>query len=163
MGDYFSPYGRAAASYPKPYPTRVISGNNILELGDEQQQHLIGHTLDYCSELETALNDALSKAEGYYARLVELGDIIPEKTPEELLKEQTAQQQTINETLLSTIQKLSDKIERMETNTQTKSYSKIIETEGAEIEFDRAGDESSERGTSGRSGKGSKGTKKIQP
>jgi len=113
MADYFSPSGYPYG-YQKQYPTRVISGDQILELNGEQQQTLIGHTLAYCNELESALNEAVSKAEGFYNRLVELGDIVPPKSAEELLKEQTAQQQEINATLLSTIQKLSDKIDRME-------------------------------------------------
>jgi len=113
MADYFSPSGYPYG-YQKQYPTRVISGDQILELNGEQQQTLIGHTLAYCNELESALNEAVSKAEKFYDRLVELGDIVPPKSAEELLKEQAAQQQEINATLLSTIQKLSDKIDRME-------------------------------------------------
>lgn len=113
MPDYFSPYGRALTS---GYPTRVISGTDILELGSEQQQTLIGHTLTYCNELESALNEAVSKAEGYYSRLVELGDIVPPKTPEELVREQAAAQQEINAKLLETVQALTQKIEKLEVN-----------------------------------------------
>lgn len=110
--DFFSsnsnpyPYG-----YQKQYPTRVISGQDILELNGEQQQNLIGHTLSYCNELESALNEAVTRAESFHARLVELGDIIPPKTPEELLQEQAAAQQEVNATLLKTIQALSEKEE----------------------------------------------------
>jgi len=95
------------------YPTRVIAGRDILEF-QANQQVLIGHTLEYCNELETTLNEAISKAEGFYNRLVELGDIVPPKSAEELLQEQAIQQQEINATLLATIQKLSDKITKME-------------------------------------------------
>jgi len=95
------------------YPTRVIAGRDILEL-QASQRVLIGHTLDYCNELEATLNEAISKAEGFYNRLVELGDIVPPKSAEELLQEQAIQQQEINATLLATIQKLSDKITKME-------------------------------------------------
>lgn len=108
--DYFTPYGSAMAA--RQYPTRVISGTEILELNGEQQQILIGRTVQYCNELESALNEALTKAEMYYARLVELKDIVPPKTAEELLQEQAAVQQE----LMITIQKLSDKITRMEEN-----------------------------------------------
>jgi len=95
------------------YPTRVIAGRDILEF-QSNQQVLIGHTLDYCNELEATLNEAITKAEGFYNRLVELGDIVPPKSAEELLQEQAIQQQEINATLLATIQKLSDKITKME-------------------------------------------------
>jgi len=115
MADYFSPDSNPYPyGYQKQYPARVISGDRILELNGERQQTLIGHTLPYCNELESALNEAVSKAEKFYDRLVELGDIVPPKSAEELLQEQAAQQQEINATLLSTIQKLSDKIDRME-------------------------------------------------
>lgn len=95
------------------YPTRVIAGRDILEF-QANQQVLIGHTLEYCGELESTLNEAISKAEGFYNRLVELGDIVPPKSAEEILQEQAMQQQEINANLLETIQKLSEKITRME-------------------------------------------------
>jgi len=147
MADYFSPNSNPYPyGYQKQYPTRVISGDQILELNGEQQQTLIGHTLTYCNELESALNEAVSKAEGFYNRLVELGDIIPPKSAEELLKEQAAQQQEINATLLSTIQKLSDKIDRME-------------KEDNHAESSANSNDGSEGSTTGHSGKGGKGAK----
>ena len=147
MADYFSPNSNPYPyGYQKQYPTRVISGDQILELNGEQQQTLIGHTLTYCNELESALNEAVSKAEGFYNRLVELGDIVPPKSAEELLKEQAAQQQEINATLLSTIQKLSDKIDRME-------------KEDNHAGLGANSNDGSESGTAGHSGKGGKGAK----
>ena len=147
MADYFSPNSNPYPyGYQKQYPTRVISGDQILELNGEQQQTLIGHTLTYCNELESALNEAVSKAEGFYNRLVELGDIVPPKSAEELLKEQAAQQQEINATLLSTIQKLSDKIDRME-------------KEDNHAEFSADSNDSGEGSAAGHSGKSGKGAK----
>jgi len=147
MADYFSPNSNPYPyGYQKQYPTRVISGDQILELNGEQQQTLIGHTLAYCNELESALNEAVSKAEGFYNRLVELGDIVPPKSAEELLKEQAAQQQEINATLLSTIQKLSDKIDRME-------------KEDNHAKSSTNSNDSGEGSSTGHSGKGGKGAK----
>jgi len=122
MADYFSPNSNPYPyGYQKQYPTRVISGDQILELNGEQQQTLIGHTLTYCNELESALNEAVSKAEEYYNRLVELGDIVPPKSAEELMQEQAAQQQEFNAELLKTnaelfktIRALSEKIDQIE-------------------------------------------------
>lgn len=163
MADYLNPYGRFN-TYQKPYPTRVISGKDILELGDEQQQHLIGHTIEYCGDMEDALNEALTKAEGYYNRLVELGDIIPEKTAEDLLKEQAEEQQKINETLLRTIQRLSDKLDTLENKNNPKSYADVIEVEGVVTDGNNGrSDERSEGSAARRGGKGKPGTKKIQP
>ena len=145
MADYFSPNSNPYPyGYQKQYPTRVISGDQILELNGEQQQTLIGRTLTYCNELESALNEAVSKAEGYYNRLVELGDIVPPKSAEELMKEQAAQQQEINATLLSTIQKLSDKIDQMEREDIHNAEPSTNSNDGGE------------GGTTGHSGKGRK-------
>jgi len=175
MADYFSPNGNPYPyGYQKQYPTRVISGQDILELNGDQQQNLIGHTLSYCNELESALNEAVSKAEGFYNRLVGLGDIVPPKSAEELIKEQAEQQQEIysgllktiqalsekeeliqkrttqqdevNATLLSTIQKLSDKIDRME-------------KEDNHAGFSTDSNDGGEGSSTGHSGKGGKGIK----
>lgn len=140
MADYFSPYNNPYPyGYQKQYPTRVISGQDILELNGEQQQTLIGHTINYCNDLESSLNEAITKAEGYYNRLIELGDITPPKSPEEILKEQTEQQNKINETLLSTIKALNEKIERMEGANNARS--------------EQNSNDSSESGSTGRSRK----------
>lgn len=144
--DYFGTMGNQYPfGYQKQFPTRVISGTNILELNGEQQQTLIGHTLSYCNEMESALNEAVEKAEKFYKRLVELGDIIPEKTAEEIAKENNAQQQAINISLLETIQKLSDKIERMEGSNNARLC--------------KDSNDSSESSPTGHSGKSGKGTK----
>lgn len=91
------------------FPTRVISGNDILELNGDQQV-IIGHTLEYCLNLEETLKEAIEKAETYYNRLIELGDIKKPKTTEDLMEEQ----KEVNQNLLSIIQKLSKKIDRLE-------------------------------------------------
>ena len=85
------------------YPTRVISGTKILELGEGQQQTLIGYTTSYTEQLESTCQQATEAAERYYARLVELGDIVPPKSQEE-----------INGELLSIIKTLSEKLDRLE-------------------------------------------------
>lgn len=143
--DYFSttgnpyPYG-----YQKQYPVRVISGQSILELGDGQQQTLIGHTISYCNELEGALNEALTKAEDYYKQLVEAGLITPPKPAEDIMREQAEQQQAINESLLATIQKLSDKIDSLESKKEDNN-----------AEFRTDGNDGGQSGQTGRSGKSS--------
>lgn len=122
LADYFSPNGNPYPyGYQKQYPTRVISGNQILELNGEQNQTLIGHTLAYCNELESALNEAVSKAEKYHARLVELGDIVPPKSPEELMQEQAAQQQEINAKLLEAIGNLQSELKGLKNNQKDQS------------------------------------------
>lgn len=66
------------------YPSRPIRGTDIFEKqGDELI--LIGHTKSWCDDLENTLNEAIAKAEQYYNRLVELGDITPKESTEDLL------------------------------------------------------------------------------
>lgn len=151
--DYFAPTNSPYPyGYQKQYPVRVISGQNILELGDGQQQTVIGHTTSYCNELEGALNEALSKAEGYYAQLVEAGLIVPPKPPEDIMREQAEQQRAINENILATIQKLSDKIDRMESEKED-NY--------AEPTANSIANDACVQSTSG--GNGGKRAEKLQP
>jgi len=175
MADYFSPNGSPYPyGYQKQYPTRVISGQDILELNGEQQQTLIGHTLAYCNELESALNEAVSTAEKHYKRRVEIGDIVPPKSAEELLQEQAAAQQEVNATLLKTIQALSEKEELMQKRTTQqdevnatllstiqKLSDKIdrMEKEDNYAGFSADSNDSSESSSTGHSGKSGKGTK----
>lgn len=96
------------------YPTRVISGDEILEiqydLSGNAQHVTIGRTTVYCDEVEKALIEAIEKAEKYYNRLIELGDIEKPKTAEDMLTDQ----QEINAELVKAIERLSQKIESLE-------------------------------------------------
>lgn len=106
----------------KQYPVRVIDErnmNDILEFRDGQYV-LIGHTLQWCNDLENTLNEATSLAEKYYTRLVELGDIKPQKTTEELLSD-----------AMNAIKYLSDKVEKLESK---ESNAKIPETKQTPIQ-----------------------------
>lgn len=91
------------------YPTRVISGQDIIELKNDQQV-VIGHTIEYCNDLESTLNEAIEKAEKYYDRLVELGEITKPKSQEDIYKEQ----QEINNKFVNAINKLTEMINNLE-------------------------------------------------
>ena len=101
MWDNSYPWNAPQNGY-KPYPTRVISGVDILELNSEQQT-LIGKTMDYVTQLESTCQQAIETAEKHYSRLVDLGDIVPPKNQEE-----------INGELLRIIEKLTDKVSKLE-------------------------------------------------
>lgn len=96
------------ADYPwnadafKQYPTRVISGADILELQGTEKV-LIGRTIAWCNDIENTCGEAIAKAERYYNRLIELGDIIPKKSTDEMLLE-----------AMNAIKYLSDKVDRLE-------------------------------------------------
>lgn len=86
----------------KQYPSRPIRGTDIFEKQCEELI-LIGHTLPWCNDLENTLNEALATVEKHYNRLVELGDIIPKESTEDLLLK-----------ALSAIDSLSKKVESLE-------------------------------------------------
>lgn len=87
----------------KPYPQRPIRGTDIFEKqGDELT--LIGHTLQWCNDMENACNEATTLAEEYYNLGVEHGYISPKKTTEDLLLE-----------AMDAIRFLSNKIDKLET------------------------------------------------
>lgn len=64
------------------YPQRPIRGQDILEMVG-MDSIVIGKTTEYCKEIEAIAEDATRKAEEYYSKLVELGEIVPEKSQEE--------------------------------------------------------------------------------
>lgn len=123
------------------FPIRVIdeqSKNDILEYQNGQYV-VIGHTLKWCTELETAFNEAISlgethkaEKEKYYARLVELGDIKPKRTTEELLDD-----------AIRIIDVLADKVSKLEARdngrllpeVSVKPKTNITETEVSEDEY----------------------------
>ena len=112
MWDNTYPWNAPQNGY-KPYPTRVISSVDILELNGEQQT-LIGKTMDYVTQLENTCQQAIETAEKHYSRLIELGDIVPPKSTEELLQEQIAQQQATNNELLKILKELEGKVSKLE-------------------------------------------------
>ena len=78
----------------KTYPPRGVNGTDIVENPDTNPV-LIGHTMAWCNDLEAAFNEAVqlgeqhkTEKEMYYNRLVELKDIIPPKTAEQIAQEQ---------------------------------------------------------------------------
>lgn len=88
----------------KTYPPRGVSGTDIVENPDTAPV-LIGHTLAWCNDIEAGYNEAVAMVDKYYSRLVELGDIIPPKTAEEIAQEQLA-------LAMATIQEQSKTIEQ---------------------------------------------------
>ena len=102
----------------KSYPTRVISGQDILELQDGNQT-LIGKTMEYCSSLENDLNEAISKAEEYYNELISAGLRTKPKTTEDMLLE-----------VMNAIKYLSDKVDKME-NEKNESKSNTDSSKGS--------------------------------
>lgn len=95
------------------YPIRVIDGNQILEQKETGDMVAIGHTLDYCNEIEQMAIDAVDKAESYKNALIEHGIIKKEKTQDEIIQEQSSiirEQSELLEKTLSIVAKLEEKL-----------------------------------------------------
>ena len=107
MWDNTYPWNAPQNGY-KPYPTRVISSVDILELNGEQQT-LIGKTMDYVTQLESTCQQAIETAEKHYSRLVDLGDIVPPKSQEDALREQSL----INDKLIEAIDGLKSEMKEL--------------------------------------------------
>lgn len=131
------------AGYPwdsetfKQYPTRVISDTNILELQGTEKV-LIGRTIAWCNDIENTCGEAIAKAEQYYNRLVELGDIAPKESTEEMLLK-----------AMKAINYLTEKVESLEKENRYEPNRSSIINDGTSIP------------ASG--GKGEKRVSKVQP
>lgn len=92
------------------YPKRVIDEATKNDILEEQsgQFVLIGHTLQWCNELENTCNEATALAEKYYNLGIEKGYIVPKKSTEDMLSE-----------ALSAIKYLADKVEKLESKQET--------------------------------------------
>jgi hypothetical protein len=86
------------------YPIRRIrNGVDILEMQDNGEEILIGHTLSWCDEQQMIAEQATGKAEEFYNELVENGLRVIPKSQEEMLTE-----------ALNAIQYLAQKVDKLE-------------------------------------------------
>lgn len=121
----------------KQYPTRVISGTDILEL-QGTEKILIGRTIAWCNDIESTCGKAIEKAEQYYNRLVELGDIKPKETSEEMLSR-----------AIVVMENLMHRIEKLEGERKNEPYRSSLGDDGEKLPAN--------------SREGKRGVPKIQP
>jgi len=115
-GDDFMEYGQA-----QPWVGITDADGTIYSFISGRKGQVIGVDLQREQELLTQIGEMESVLENYYQKLVELGVIVPEKTPEQIAKEaaeeqlrivqeQAEEQAKINQALLSAIQGLQAEI-----------------------------------------------------
>jgi len=84
--------------------TGMIDMNgDIYNAGTSRQRMKIGIDTKREEDLLSQMTEMQERLDQYYAKLVELGVIVPQKTPEEIAQEQATQQAMINQKLLEAI------------------------------------------------------------
>lgn len=100
--------------------TAIINENgDIFEASTGRQRQKVGVDSQREQELLTQMTEMQSVIDNYYDKLIELGAIVPPKTPDqiaseqlEIAQEQSKQQAQINESLLTAIKDLQSEIRR---------------------------------------------------
>lgn len=100
----------------------AIDGNgDIWHIHRGRKQAVCGVDTQKYNELQAEYNELKAEFDSFYNRLVELGEIVPEKTPEELtreaaenqnrlLQEQMSEQSKINAELLNSLRDMKREI-----------------------------------------------------
>lgn len=92
-----SSFSLSGVQMTRNYVSAIIEGSGIYSYdtysGQKQQ---IGVTNECYTQLQNTAREATDKAEEYYNKLVEVGVIVPPKTPEQNLRDQLAQERTKN-------------------------------------------------------------------
>lgn len=94
----------AATQVAKNYFSAYVENGFIYSYSVYGERQQVGVTNDAYTALQKTAQEALDKAEKYYQRLVELGDIVPPKTSEETIAE-----------LMSVVSELRNEIREMKT------------------------------------------------
>lgn len=76
-----------ATQVAKNYFSAYVENGFIYSYSVYGERQQVGVTNDAYTALQKTAQEALDKAEKYYQRLVELGDIVPPKTSEETIAE----------------------------------------------------------------------------
>lgn len=93
-----------ATQVAKNYFSAYVENGFIYSYSVYGERQQVGVTNDAYTALQKTAQEALDKAEKYYQRLVELGDIVPPKTSEETIAE-----------LMSVVSELRNEIREMKT------------------------------------------------
>lgn len=80
-------YIEQKTSFSSGYMAVLMENGEIFSTDLMGNRNLVGVTIDRYNVLEKTAKEAIDKAEKYYNRLVELGDIVKPKTQEEIIQE----------------------------------------------------------------------------
>lgn len=106
-----------ATQVAKNYFSAYVENGFIYSYSVYGERQQVGVTNDAYTALQKTAQEALDKAEKYYQRLVELGDIVPPKTSEETIAE-----------LMSVVSELRNEIREMKTVQHKVEKQQIIDT-----------------------------------
>ena len=93
-----------------PFTAMIDTTGIIYEAGIGRKRQAVGIDIQREQEYQKQIADMQAVIDNYYAKLVELGAIVPPKTPEQIAQEQAAEQKVINQSLMAAIQELSQKV-----------------------------------------------------
>ena len=114
-------------SYEQSYFTAIIARDGtIMTAGLGREQQKIGIDSQREAELLNEIQSLDARLKEYYERLVELGDIVPPKSAEQIAYEQAAEQAKINAALLETLEIMNKKIELLEGGISNAGSSPVV-------------------------------------
>ena len=91
----------------------IDTDGTIYEAGTGRKRQKIGVDSQREEELVKQIAEMQEVLESYYNKLVELGEIVPPKTAEQIALEQAEQQREINLTLLDAIENLKNEVKAL--------------------------------------------------
>lgn len=125
----------------------------IWEINSGRKRQAVGIDLEKEQEYQKHIDKQQEIIDNYYNHLVELGEIIPPKSAEDIAREQAAQQTAINTELLKAIQGLQSEIKELKGNGKTGVC------DGASGESSGQNSQSNQQKSPGRKGGNSSGQK----
>ena len=107
------------------YLVFISQDGKIYEVSSGRKGQYVGIDKQLEDELRTQISEMQEVLDSYYSKLVELGEIIPPKSPDEIAREaaeaqvqmmqtQLAEQSEINRALLDAVRGLTSKVEALE-------------------------------------------------
>lgn len=98
------------------FTAMIDESGTIWEAGTGRKRQVVGMDSQREQELQNQITEMQAVIDNYYNKLVELGAIVPPKTPEQIAQEQATQQAEINQKLLQAISSLQSEIGELRNN-----------------------------------------------
>lgn len=97
--------------------TAIIDENGtIYEASTGRKRQAVGIDSQKEQEYQQTISEMQERLDNYYAKLVEVGIIVPPKTPEEIAQEAALKQQETMSQMLTTMQAMQDEIRELKDN-----------------------------------------------
>jgi hypothetical protein len=96
-----------------PFTAMIDTSGVIYEAGIGRKRQAVGIDIQREQEYQKQIADMQKVIDNYYDKLVELGAIVPPKTPEQIAQEQAMEQAQINQGLMAAIKELTQKVSEL--------------------------------------------------